>query len=66
MDDRIERLESKLMAAEDQIDALNRIVYRQQQKLDQLQGQLLELGQQVRRVQPGAVSRPEDEIPPHY
>ena len=62
----LERLESKLMAAEDQIDALNHTVYRQQQQLDVLQHQLVQLARQVQNVQSGAVHRLEDEIPPHY
>ena len=66
MENRLERLESKLMLAEDMIDELNRSVYRQQQQIDLLQQQLRHLAQQVQNVQPTPRLRPEDEIPPHY
>lgn len=65
-DERLERLESRLMLAEDQIDALNRTVYRQQGRIDQLQARLLQLAQQFQGAQAAAQSRPEDEIPPHW
>lgn len=64
--ERIERLETKLMLAEDLMDELNRTVYRQQQQIDLLQQQLRQLAQQVQSGQPAARLRPEDEIPPHY
>lgn len=66
MEDRLERLEAKQMLAEDQLDELNRTVYRQQQRIDLLQQQLRQLAQQVQSAQPAARLRPEDEIPPHY
>lgn len=66
MEDRLERLESKLMMAEDLLDELNRTVYRQQQQIDLLQQHLRQLAQQVQTSQPAARLRPEDEIPPHY
>lgn len=66
MDERIEKLESKLMAAEDQIDELNRTVWRQQQEVDLLREQLQHLAQQMKASHPAGASRPEDEIPPHW
>lgn len=66
MDERLERLESKLMAAEDHIDELNRSVWRQQQELDLLRAQLQHLAQQLRAVPAGERLRAEDEIPPHW
>lgn len=64
---RLERLESRLMLAEDQIDALNRTVYRQQGQIDQLRARLLQLAQQFQgAAQARTESRPEDEIPPHW
>ncbi|MDR1227646.1 MAG: SlyX family protein [Azoarcus sp.] len=64
--ERLERLESRLMSAEDQIDALNQSVYRQQQLLDRLQAHVLQLAQQLQGAQAAAQGRPEDEIPPHW
>lgn len=66
MEDRIVTLETKLMAAEDLLDELNRTVWRQQQELDTLREQLRQLAQQVKTIQPGNPLRPEDEIPPHW
>ncbi|MDR1463313.1 MAG: SlyX family protein, partial [Azoarcus sp.] len=64
VDERMERLESRLMLAEDQIDSLNQSVYRQQQLLDHLQARVLQLAQQFRSAQADVRGRPEDEIPP--
>lgn len=64
--ERLERLETKLMLAEDLLDELNRTVYRQQQQIDLLQQHLRQLAQQVQSAQPAARLRPEDEVPPHY
>lgn len=66
MEHRIENIETKLMAAEDQIDELNRTVWRQQQELDLLREHIRQLAQQIKTVQPSGPSRPEDEIPPHW
>lgn len=66
MDDRFERLETKLMSAEDQLDELNRTVWRQQQEIDLLREHLRQLAQQMKALQPGGATRPEDEIPPHW
>jgi len=54
------------MSAEDQLDELNRTVWRQQQELDLLREQVRHLAQQLKTIQPGAPGRPEDEIPPHW
>jgi SlyX protein len=66
IDERLERLESRLMLAEDQIDALNETVYRQQRLIDRLQAQAVQLVQQFQSAQAAARGRPEDEIPPHW
>jgi SlyX protein len=66
MDARIVTLETKLMAAEDLLDELNRTVWRQQQELDLLREHVRQLAQQIRTLQPGNPLRPEDEIPPHW
>lgn len=66
MEERLEHLETKMMAAEDQLDELNRTVWRQQQEIDLLREHVRQLAQQVKTIQPGGQTRPEDEIPPHW
>ncbi len=66
MESRLSELEAKLSFAEDNIDTLNRMVYRQQEQLDQLQRQLRLLHQQIQALQPDGDAGPRDEIPPHY
>lgn len=66
MQERIENIETKLMATEDQIDELNRTVWRQQQEIDLLRQHLRQMAQQIKTLQPAAATRPEDEIPPHW
>jgi len=66
MDLRLEKLELKVMSAEDQLDELNRIVWRQQQEIDLLRQHVRLLAEQLKSVQPGTPLRPEDEIPPHW
>lgn len=66
MEERLETLETKMMSAEDQLDELNRTVWRQQQELDLLREHVRQLAQQLKTIQPGGSSRPEDEIPPHW
>lgn len=69
---RINELEAKLTLADDQLDQLNRVVFRQQEQMDRLQAQLRWLMQHVQSVQSEeAFSATEqrdlrDEIPPHY
>mgnify|MGYP001012032106 FL=1 len=66
MEDRLENLESKMMSAEDQIDALNRTVWRQQEEFDLLREQFRQLAQQLRNLQEALPLPPGQEIPPHY
>jgi len=66
MEDRIAELEMKLNVTDDQLDALNRTVYRQQQQIDALIEALRTLQQQARLAQPNEPSTPQDELPPHY
>jgi len=66
---RINELEAKLTLADDQLDQLNNVVFRQQEQMDRLQAQLRWLMQHVQSVE--AFSSLEqrdlrDEIPPHY
>ncbi len=63
---RLTDLEIKISFAEDQLDELNRTIYRQQQQIDQLMAQMNALREQVRRADPPEQRNLRDEIPPHY
>lgn len=66
MDSRITELEIKLGLGEDQIEELNRTVFRQQQQVALLQAQLREI---YRLLQPEAdtgPANPREDVPPHY
>lgn len=66
MDARITELEIKISYAEDMIDELNRVVFRQQQQIDLLLGQIKSLREQVQYAAPGEPRSLRDELPPHY
>jgi SlyX protein len=66
MEDRLEKIESKLSLAEDMLDELNKTVYRQQGEIEQLQRAVVTLREQVRAAQPNEPRNLHDEIPPHY
>lgn len=65
-EERLVELETKLTFCEDQIDALNTTIFRQQQQMDLLQEQIRVLYEQMRSGS-GADRRDlREEIPPHY
>ncbi|MCK6391709.1 MAG: SlyX family protein [Azonexus sp.] len=66
MESRLNDLEIKISFHEDQIDALNRTVFRQQQQLEFLFAELRSLRDQMSSAQPGEFRSLRDEIPPHY
>jgi SlyX protein len=66
MEARITELEIKISYAEDMIDELNRVVYRQQQQIDLLITQIATLRDQVQAAAPGEQRSLRDELPPHY
>lgn len=66
MEERLTELEVKLTYAEDLLDELNRVVFRQREEIDFLRRELLRLSQQVRDWAPPERSDPRDDIPPHY
>ena len=66
MDERLISLESKIGFLEDAIDEINRVVYRQQQHIDQLQQQIRMLYAQLQSAALAERRDPRDEIPPHY
>lgn len=66
---RINELEAKLTLADDQLDQLNKVVFRQQEQIDRLQMQLRWLMQHVQSVEASSMLEQRDlrdEIPPHY
>ena len=66
MDERIEKVESKLALAEDLLDELNKLVYKQQRQIEQLQRELVRVQELVESSVPNEPRRLMDEIPPHY
>ena len=66
MESRITELEIKISYAEDLVDELNRVVFRQQQQIDFLARELDALRQQVQAAPPAQTSSLLDELPPHY
>lgn len=69
VDARIDELEAKLSFADDQLDQLNKVIFRQQEQMERLQAQLRLL---MQHMQPAELSEfsdrhdLRDEIPPHY
>jgi SlyX protein len=66
MESRLEKLEEKLSLAEDLLEELNKTVYRQQNRIDQLEQELKSLREQVQTAEPGEPRNSREEIPPHY
>ena len=65
MESRLSDLEIKISYLEDLVDDLNRTVFRQQQQIDLLVGEIRALREQARNAPEEARSL-RDEIPPHY
>ena len=66
MDDRLEKIETKLSLSEDLLDELNKTVYQQQRQIEQLQREIVRLREQVLAAMPNETRNLTDEIPPHY
>lgn len=66
MEDRLTELEVKLAFAEDLLETLNTTVFRQQERIDQIERALRELRQLVLQAIPAEQRSLRDEIPPHY
>ncbi|HEX5806724.1 MAG TPA: SlyX family protein [Macromonas sp.] len=65
-DERLTQLEIKASYADDLLDELNALVWRQQQQIDRLTHELLALRER-QAEQPGPAFRSlRDDIPPHY
>jgi SlyX protein len=66
-EERLIDIELKLTHQEDTVDALNKIVYEQQKKIDQLEKLLTALARQVKDNASSTSERTIDnERPPHY
>jgi SlyX protein len=66
MEDRLEKIETKLSLADDMIEELNKTIYRQQRQIEQLQQEVVTLRQQLQASLPAEQRSLMDEIPPHY
>ena len=67
-ENRLVDIETKIAFQEDTIQELNKIVYQQQQKIDQLECLFKQLKERVKTETDTAraASDPSDDIPPHY
>ena len=66
IDQRLTDLEVKACFTEDLVDALNRLVARQQDQIDRLLREIGRLRQQDAAAEPGGFRSLRDELPPHY
>ena len=68
IEERIERLESRLALTEDLVDSLNLHLYRQSETLGRLAAQLDALREQLGDLRSGGSrsGNPADEVPPHW
>lgn len=66
-EDRMVDIELKIAAQEDLVDTLNRMVYQQQKKIDELETLCTALARQLKEVRDSMNERgPANEKPPHY
>lgn len=66
LEQRLNDLEIKASYAENLLDQLNLVIYRQQQQIDDLARELRRLRQQVPEGGGAAPLNLRDELPPHY
>lgn len=66
MDERLERIETKVSFSEDLLEELNMTVYRQQKQIDRLREQVLLLIEQLGDIRSSGQGSLRDNIPPHY
>lgn len=66
-EDRIVDIEIKVTHLEDQVDEMNKVLFRQQQQIDQLTQALTSMAQRFRTLADSKEeTSPADERPPHY
>lgn len=63
---RLINLEIKASFNEDQLDQLNQVIIDQQRQIDWLLREVRQLRQQIPEGNVAGLSRPGDELPPHY
>ncbi|OGT19055.1 MAG: SlyX protein [Gallionellales bacterium RIFOXYB12_FULL_54_9] len=67
IDTRLENIESKISYQEDMVEELNKAVYQQQQKLNQLEAICNTLTRHIQSLaEAGPEGRAVNEMPPHY
>ncbi|RZI44321.1 SlyX family protein [Herbaspirillum sp. HC18] len=67
MEERLVDIELRITGQEDMVDTLNRMVYQQQKKIDELETLCTALARQIREIRETMTERgPANEKPPHY
>lgn len=67
IEERLVNIETKISFQEDLVEELNKVVYQQQQKLNQLEAFCTSLAGQIQSLaEAGNESKPANEMPPHY
>ncbi|HJV86459.1 MAG TPA: SlyX family protein [Noviherbaspirillum sp.] len=66
-EDRLVDIEIRIARQEDMIDTLNKTVYEQRKKIDELEALCIALARHIREIREAASERgPANEKPPHY
>ena len=68
-DEKIIDLQTRLAFLEDSIDAMNRVIARQQQEVDKLQNEIITLKELIEELRENNVASTDElqhEVPPHY
>lgn len=66
-DDRLVDIEIKIARQEDLVDAMNRTLYQQQRKIDELEALCAALARHIKEMREAASEAgPANEKPPHY
>lgn len=66
MEARLIEIEVKLSYAEDALEELNKVVWRQQEQISRLENLVVQLAQRMQDLTPPEQGAPQEERPPHY
>ncbi|AWB34340.1 SlyX family protein [Orrella marina] len=66
IEERLERIETKLSFAEDLLEELNNLAFRQQAQIDRLDAQIRQIQERSEHSSGAHARDPRDDIPPHY